>query len=363
MSNGPTSLCIQDLSKLVHDAASSLPHNPSEQDLQGCAFDVRRALINKAVQNMTQEFEQDDSNENAHDFEHYEDILRKTLAPMQGPTLQRIPKTSAFRSALLAILGLLFGSAIGQGISAAHGLSSGLVVIFGILGVVAMLWLSEHILQAAQSGTITLPLGTYTYKRARKFSLILWFGVLALAVIRDFLGGRTALLHIFESLNLFLTTGNVLGIFTNIYGVLAFALGIGLLIKRPIVFDKEGFIKQLELASLNWWNGATLCSKLLIENELLKNNPAQKHWQQVGRDVYSFAHELPNAQKQWLTERLHKLGIKTLNEEHALTWHKQMLEHYIPLGHIDDGDACYVDEPPILEDNIVVRKGTMRKIR
>ncbi len=356
-----------DLNILVEDAVSNLPDEPNEQDLQGCAFDVRRALIGKVMFNITQEIENttDSSTDNTYQLEQYEDILRKNLAPMQSPHLCRVPKASALRNALLALLGLLFGSAVGQGLSAVPnlGFSSGMVILFGILGVIAVLWLTERILQAFQSGKIILPWGTYRYTRARKFFTMGWFGILGLAIVRDFFGGRTALLHIFESLNLFLSTGNVLGIFTNIYGVLAFVGCIGLLIKRPTVFNKADFSEQLNIACLNWWSGASLCAKLLLENDQLKNNPTREYWQQVGRDIYSFAHELPSAQQLWLTERLAKLGIKTLTDEHTLTWNKQMLEHYIPLGHIDHGDACYVDEPPILEDNVVVRKGTVRKIR
>ncbi len=367
MNNQDLALNESDLSALINNAVESLPQEPSEQDLQGCAFDVRRALISQVMDNISHDLENTENKtlDHEHNFEHYEDILRKNLAPMQSPSLSRIPKPSALRNALLAVLGLFFGSSIGQGLSTIPhlGLGSALVVIFGILGVVATLKVAEHILQAFQHGKITLPWGIYSYTKARKFFIMGWFGLLAITALRDFFGGRTTLLHFFESLNLFLSTGNILNIFTNIYGVLFFIGCVGLLIKRPTVFDKADFSKQLSVASQNWFNGAHLCAKLLVENDELKNNPSREYWQQVGRDIYSFAHELPSAQRHWLTERLNKLGIKILTHEQSLTWNKQMLELYIPLGHIDDGDACYVDEPPILEDDVVVRKGTIRKIR
>ncbi len=355
-------MLVSDISKLVQDATEGLPSSPDEHTLQGCAFDVRRALIDKTVQDIIQNTDEDLTLDAQ---EYYEDILRKALPPMLAPSLKLIPKASALRAALLAVLGLLLGSAIGQGLSMVQGLGLGSasVVLCGILGVTSMLWLSEYLLHAASVGTVVLPWGTYKWPKARKIFTLFWFGLLALSIVRDFFGGRAALAHILESLALFFNSGDVLGIFTNIYGVLAFMGAAALLLKRPKIFDRDDFSQKLEVAAQNWWGNAQLAAKLLVENHNLKNDPTRKNWQQVGRDIYSFSAELPEAQQQWLVERLYRLGLEAPRAEGALTWQKDMLEHYVPLGHIDIGDSCYVDEPPILENGLIVRKGTVRKIR
>ncbi len=372
MSEQNLSLPADDIASLVQDVSSSIPKLPDEQSLQGCAFDLRRVLISKAVQNVLQDDKLQNDLASQHSFseaifdaDFLEDIFRTALPPMQTPTLRRVSQFSAWRGALLAVLGLLCGAALGQGLTGLPeaGLASGMVLFCGILGMISTLWFSEYILAAAKADNIVLPWGTYTFARARKITIMSWFAILVLAIVRDFFGGRLALLHLLESLSALLNDGNVLPFFTNIYGILFFAGAVGLLIKRPMVFDRDDFVQKLEVAAKNWWSGAQLAAKLLVENKALKDNDMREQWQKVGRDIYSFAGELPTAQKQWLTERLRKLGLEAAHAKQALTWHQDMLEHYVPLGHIDSGDACYVDEPPILEHDVVVRKGTVRKVR
>ncbi len=355
-------LSAADLSKFVQASMEKLPSTPDEQSLQGCSFDIRRSLIDKIIQIYspdTDDFMQMDKQEN------HADILRKALPPLQTPTVRPQAKPSALRAALLAILGLLFGSAIGQGLSMMESLSFGSssMVICGILGVTSMLWLSEFLLHAANKGTLTLPWGVYKWSKARKIFTITWFGLLGLSIVRDFFSGRVGLVHLLESLGAFLNRGDVLNIFTNTYGVLGFVGLIALLLKRPKSFDKDDFAQKLEVAASNWWVNAELAASLLMEIDNIKNDPSRKEWQQVGREIYSFSAELPQAQQQWLLERLSRLGLQTSQDVGALVWRKDMLEHYTPLGHIEIGDNCYVDEPAILENNVVVKKGTVRKVR
>ncbi len=351
-----------ELTNLVQSLVKDLPNSPDERALQGCAFDVRRNLITKIIEDTVPN---NDDYMHQDEQEFYEELLRKSLPSLQIPALKPQSKPSALHTALLAVLGLLFGSALGQGLSAVPSLAfgSGGMVICGILGIVCILWLADYLLQAANKGTIKLPWGVYTWIKARKLFTLSWFGLLGLSLVRDFFAARVGLLHLLESLGAFLNTGNTLNLFTNIYGTLAFVGGIALLLKRPKAFDREDFIQKLEVATQNWWDNASLAAKLLIENNNLINDPTRKEWQQVAREIYSFSAELPKAQQQWLIERLHRLGLETAREEGALIWQQDMLDHYIPLGHIDIGDACYVDEPPILENGSVVKKGTMRKIR
>ncbi len=350
-------------SNFVQEAMQDLPENPDESSLQACAYDVRRTLIETAILGLHEDAEEKQLS--TEHIEEYEDILRKTLPPLQTPAIRRAAKSSAWRSALLAVLGLLFGSAIGQGLSLVPSINFGsaAVAISGIIGVILTLWFSEFLIHSANIGRIKLPFGQYTWKKARKLFRITWFALLMLAIVRDFFSARIGLAHILESIGLFLSTGNVLGIFSNIYGLLGFIAAIAILIKRPKIFDKEDFAQKLEVAACNWWSGAELVAKLLMENNTLKNTNLHKRWQEVGRDIYSFSGELTEKQRQWLLERLRILGLDAPRETSALSWHKDMSEHYITLGHIVEGDACYVDEPPILENGLVVKKGIIRKVR
>ncbi len=358
-------IVTEDIAQVLKKATHNLPPLPDSREIQGRIFDVRRALIDKALSLALAEQQLD--GEEKH---RCEDLLRDSLPPLVAPLVQQKPHFSAWRSALVAVLGLLFGSAIGQGIAAAQLtvggsllFSAGTAVLCGIMGVMGLLWLTDYLVRSASQGYLRFPWGKTPWKRFRRAFFAAWLLILLVTVGRDFFTGQTVLVHMLESLGLFLSTGQMLGIFTNGYGLLAFLGAVALLIKRPMYFERHDFEQGLEIAASNWWAGAQVAARLLVENTQLKNDDIRETWQRVGRDLYSLAGELPEARGQWMQERLRKLGMEAPREQGVLTWSIDLQERYTPLGHLEAGDACFVDEPPILENGNLLRKGTVRKVR
>ncbi len=355
----------EDIPQVLAVATQGLSQMPDAREIQRRIFDVRRILIEKALASALAE--QKHSEEEKH---RYEDMLRDALPPLVAPVVRQRPHFSAWRSALVAVLGLLFGSAIGQGIASAQ-LSSGSSPLFsagtamlcGIMGVMGLLWLTEWLVRGASQGHLAFPWGRTSWKRFRRAFFAAWIMILCITIGRDFLTGQTVLVHMLQSLGLFLSTGQMLGIFTNGYGLLAFLGAIALLLKRPMYFEREDFEQSLAIAVHNWWAGAHVATQLLVENAQLKNDDMRETWQRVGRDLYSLAGELPEARGQWMQERLRRLGMEAPREQGVLTWSVDLQERYTPLGYLEQGDACFVDEPPILENGTLVRKGTVRKVR
>ncbi len=366
-------LCEPDYTQLMEVATQNLPTEPQERDLQGRIFDTRQRLVEKLMR----ECAPSDATNMTDSLEH-EDVWREMLPPLLVPNIRKISPFSAWRSAAVAILGLLFGTALGQALFG-EGLfassekateltyqayqGSGLVALCGLMGAMALLWLTEYLVQGRSDGNIRIFGKKYRWKRFTKLAGMTWLVVLVLAVVRDFFGAKIGIVHLVQAVGAFLQKGLVLPFFTNIYGVLLFCFVLSLLLKRPLAFDHQDFEEKLAMAVRQWWAGASRMGPLLQENIALKNDPTKAAWQKVGVELYSLAGELPEARKDWLESRLLRLGIEATREEGALIWSEDMGERYTILGHIGVGDACYVDEPPVFEQGLLIRKGTVRKVR
>ncbi len=353
-----------DLTEVLTLATQALPSQPQERDLQGRIFDTRQRLVAKVLQECAPDDVQDNLEQ--------EDIWRDALPPLLLPQVRKISPFSAWRSAAMAILGLLLGTALGQALLG-FGIinkpetptyqSTGLVVLCGLLGAMFLLWLAEYFVQARSRGHVLLFGNKYRWKRFARLAGIAWLSLLALSIIRDFFGGKVGVLHFLQSVGAFLQEGLILPLFVNNYGLLLFCFAFCALLKRPLSFDHQDFEEKLAMAVEQWWAGAIRIGALLQENISLKNDPTKAAWHKVGIELYSLAGELPEARKDWLESRLQRLGIEVAREEGELFWTDALSERYTPLGHIALGDACFVDEPPVLEQGLLVRKGTMRKVR
>ncbi len=375
----PLTMDTQALSKeLVSHAMQDMPAMPDERLVQGRIFDTRQRLVQRLMQASMIDTQNDNISL------EMEDIWREALPALMLPPIRKIAHFSAWRTAFLALLGFVLGLALGQaftlwGSNILPALSSqtdpsltqsitpsmhdGLSMFCGLLGAMGLVWLSEYLVASMTLGRISFLGKVYTWKRFWRMASLTFATVLVLAVVRDFMGAKIGIVHLLQAMALFLGTGQVLSFFTNIYGILLFLFLFSLLLKRPLSFDTHDFEEKLHMAIEQWWAGARLIGPLLQENIALKNDPTKDAWKKVGMELYSLAGELPEARGQWLEERLRRLGIEVTREQGKLFWSEDMTERYTALGHIAVGDACYVDEPPLMEQGLLVRKGTVRKVR
>ncbi len=376
----PLTLDTQTLSKeLVSAAMKDMPPMPDERLVQGRIFDTRQRLVQRLMQASAL-----DTQDASLPLE-VEDIWREALPALMLPPIRKVAHFSAWRTAFLALLGFVLGLAFGQAFTLwgshllpelssqattspalenlAPSMHDGLSMFCGLLGAMALVWLSEYLVASMTLGRISLGGKVYTWKRFWRLASLTFGAVLLMAVVRDFMGAKIGIIHLLQAMALFLGTGQVLAFFTNIYGVLLFLFLFTLLLKRPLSFDAHDFEEKLHMAIEQWWAGARLIGPLLQENIALKNDPTKEAWKKVGMELYSLAGELPEARGQWLEERLRKLGIEVTREQGKLFWSEDMTERYTALGHIAEGDPCFVDEPPLMEQGLLVRKGTMRKVR
>ncbi len=375
-------------SQVVELALQDMPPMPDERLLQGRVFDTRQRLVQKLMQEYTEVDSAHSPEKSLTPFSQaeMEDVWREALPPLLLPPIRKIAHFSAWRMAFLALLGLLVGLALGQAFthagdallwmglqeqaaslqnastSSPHMLN-GISLACGLMGAMGIVWLSEYIVAAMTLGRITFLGKTYTWKRFQRVISMTFITVLVLSLARDFFGAKAGLMHALQAFGLLISSGQVLPLLSNIYGILIFFFLFSLLLKRPLSFDAVDFTEKLHMAVQQWWAGASLVAPLLYENIHLKNDPTKDAWKKVGIELYSLAGELPQARGQWLEERLRRLGIEATREQGKLVWSEDMAERYTPLGHIAVGDACYVDEPPLMEQGLLARKGTVRKVR
>ncbi len=366
-------LVENDFKQMIDMAVKNLPTQPQEGDLQRCIFDTRQSLVQKIQGKYAPVIEEGltDLAAEAKALE-YEQMWRSMLPPLLLPTVRKITQFSAWRSAVIAILGLLLGTGFGQALlgiglistpQTPHYQSAGLVVLCALMGAMGVLWLAEYLVQAKNSGVLRVFTKKYRWKRFARFCNLTFAIVLVLAVVRDFFGGKVFFLHLVQSFGVFLHEGHTVAFFSNIYGILIFCFIFSMLLKRPLSFDHQDFEDKLQTAVRQWWAGASCIGQLLQENLELKKDNRKAAWHKVGIDLYSLAGELPEARKDWLETRLRRVGIEATREEGVLIWEPELEDRYTMLGHIAVGDACYVDEPPVFEEGLLVRKGTVRKVR
>ncbi len=380
----------QDIAQdLTYEALLALPLNPDERMLQSRVFDTRQRLVQKLLCQCAEAYTEQNK-ELKISADAMEDAWREALPPLLLPPIGKIAHFSAWRTALLALLGFLLGLAVGQaftslGVLGAYDMgdaarqgqamgeslgqpsfSMGIQLICGLLGAMGIVWFSEYLLGGMTSGRLVFLGKKYTWKRFRRFFTWGVGGLLVLSLVRDFMGAKLGILHLVQGFGFIFTSGQVLPFFANVYGIVCFCVAFALLLQRPLSFDEHDFSEKLQVAIAQWWTGASLVGPLLIENMQLKHDPTKDAWKKVGLELYSLAGELPEARGQWLKERLRRVGVEATREQGdagALYWSEEMSERYTPLGFIAVGDACYVDEPPLLEQGLLVRKGTVRKVR
>ena len=350
----------------VADSLGSLPAQcdksaATEALLEGCIFDLRRRLSDRLAREYAPPLLEAD----VPDLQ-WEDVLRASLPPLYLPTGPYAPLFSAWRSSIVAVLGLLAGSALGQGLLlyALPGAGGGLAVICGVLGVAVSLWLHHTLLMVAARGRLTLSWIDMKWKDIRR-----WFrwGLLALtvaALLRDFMAARDVVAHILGAVGLFLTQGRVLEMFSSIYGSVAWLALFSLCLMRPLRLDREAFDDRVTLAARNWWAGAARAAEALAVSAHQNRADKAKQWRQAGMDIYSFAAELPPTRREWLEDRLRLLGLEAPRDTGGpLVWEPALRDRYETLGHVEPGELCYVDQPPLLEQGQLLRKGVLRKVR
>ena len=106
-----------------------------------------------------------------------------------------------------------------------------------------------------------------------------------------------------------------------------------------------------------------MAAERLLGREAVEAARLRESWQELGHQLYSFARELAPVQRDWLIERLRGLGVDIVDNSGLLCWTDAMTEQFDPVGLLREGDPCYVDTPPLLENGVLVRRGVMRKVR
>lgn len=288
-----------------------------------------------------------------------EDILRDSLPPLHIPAGPYQPVFSAWRGAIAAIIGLIFGSAMAQGLH----LGGIFAVLCSMVGVGLALWLADSFAHARATGMVTCAGRSLRWKSLRRWGTVLLGAVLVLTLLRDFLQQNPALEDILGALSAFLTQGAALPLLQNMYWLLAFIVLFMLSTRRPVRLDMEEYRARLHMVAQTWWDNALLLRDTLLAQYAASHSAHSAQRQKAVQELYSFAAELPSAQAFWLRERLDCLGFSTTRVEGELRWGPALAAHYDVVGHITEGDLCFVDTSPLMDGEQLLRKGTVRKIR
>lgn len=328
------------------------PKPADQQALEARIFDLRRTLV-RALSAPPQESQA---------AQQVEDRLHDALPALAVSLGPYRPINTPVRTAAVAVLGLLWGSALAQGLVALMAGTALHYIICGIGGIAAALWLADTIAAAPGTGRWSVKLFSLPWKPLRRWTPLLALAVLALTLVRDFWRGTAALADVLDALNLFLAQGNTLALWTNIYTALGLLTLFVVCALRPTRLDAQAFADQGICVAKAWWGGA-LCAATAFAEQDAQRQDKGKQWRQAGADLCSFAAELPPDRRSWMEERLRRIGFTRPKQEGPLRWEAALTEQYEVLGHLEHGDACFVDNPPLYENDVLLRKGTLRKIR
>lgn len=354
---------------LVESNAGPLTLRATPAELAASVFDLRRGLVESLIRQPDAGVAQqsEDSSYAASSLPSmdaaHEDILRDSLPPLLVPSGPYTPVFSAWRGAIVAVVGLICGSAVAQGLA----LSGAAAVLLSTMGVGGALWLADMLAHASACGTLQLGSCALRWKTLRRVARLLWGAALVLTLLRDFLQQNPALQDILTAVSGFLTQGSALALLQNMYWLLALSLLFALASRKPARLDVDEYRLRLHIAAQAWWDGALLArTGILARHEQLHGKQSLLR-QKAAQELCSFAAELPSAQSFWLRERLLMLGFSALSPDGAtegeVRWHNALAATYDVVGHVEDGDRCYVDTVPLMDGERMARKGTLRKVR
>ena len=378
MSKAPQPAATTPTTELWHSAvqdclhglpAYCLPTPEVDAELQGRLFDLRRRLVDMLVREYALPAESTEAKEEGQTREYdreqeFEDMLRHRLPPLAVQPGPFVPVFSAWRSAVIAILGLLAGSTLAQGLMLGGlPLGGGMAVLCGMAGVGLALQAAHALVRAKAAGALSLPWGQMAWSKAARLCRWAFGAAVLLTLLRDFFSAREVLANLLTALGAFLGQGQVLPLLASVWGTLLWLALFALCLHRPMPLDKEAFARRVEDAACHWWGGASVAAAALAELALLRRDDRMKQWRQAGGDLYSFAAELPPARREWLEDRLRLLGLEAPREQGPLLWEPGLAELYDVLGHVEQGDRCFVDQPPLLDKGHLLRRGVLRKVR
>lgn len=334
--------------------------------LDGAAHSLRRALVGRLCATLGE------------DSVRHEDFLRALLPPLRLEPLVFSQRVVAWRLALAAALGLLLGLGLGQGVCLVAGLfaaqpyGNALTLATGVGCAAFFVWGARElaVLRAQRPGDARAPTGIVgrlaRWLRPWFLGPRGWRGWLAVAVMalaRDMWLGGASLDFLTRALLALYEQGYVLPLFANVFSLLVWLYACTLALDTPPALPPDLVVTQARLAARNWWEVAAVAAERLLGREAMDAARLREGWQELGHQLYSFARELAPAQRDWLTERLRGLGVDILDTSGPLRWTASMAEQFDPVGLLREGDPCYVDTPPLLENGVLVRKGAMRKVR
>lgn len=288
-----------------------------------------------------------------------EDILRDALPPLHVPAGPYTSTFSAWRGAVAAVMGLIAGSAVAQGLH----IGGALAVLCGMAGVGTALWLADYLAHARVKGKLQCAGRSLRWKTLRRWGTVVWGAALVLTLMRDFLQQNPALEDILTAFSAFLTQGAALPLLQNIYWLLGFIVLFTVSTRRPVHLDMEEYRLRLHIVAQTWWDSALLLRDSLVQQYSASHSAHSPARQKAAQELYSFAAELPSSQSYWLRERLDSLGFTVPALQSELRWQAALSASYDMVGHVAEGDLCFVDTAPLMNGDQVLRKGTVRKIR
>ncbi len=144
-------------------------------------------------------------------------------------------------------------------------------------------------------------------------------------------------------------------------------------------FNRQEYLNLLESVTGLWLNNVFLYFRLLLERN--SGNRGSTDTRSLARLYTDYVHKLYSASTENLPDivaemmtRAHNLGIEGLEGEPAflsghpdttrdLVWAKDMEKLYRTFGVIEVNDRVFVEEKPVVQDGVVLKKGVVRKKR
>ncbi len=333
------------LEKLISSVMRGLPPGVKTEELPARVYDLRQKLIETLLEQHPPQ-----------DVEH-ENFLRETLPPLQvepGPIRAAF---ASWRAGINAFVGLLFGAAVAQTAQ----LAGAFVALAALVGMTASMWLAE--LAGRKASGHQAKLGGWAIKKVLTWGRRIWFLLLLLAAARDFTQGRDFLNNFIIPLRDFFDSGSAQGLFNNVYWALLFIAVWFLAALRPAALDREEFAMRMRHACRHWWSGAENLAEAMEDKEIAPPSDHREAMASFTQELASFAAELDPVRRGWLEERLDGLGFAAAKSTSTMIWSQCLRETFEPVGYLAEGDCCFIDLPPLYDDDRLIRKGTVRKVR
>ncbi len=362
------------------EVLNSSNHKFDEGSINHCLINLREKCINEMIKDIIKEQDHPQKLSMEKPTLKFKDSLNSILPEIQIASLSYKNDFSALTLTIIAILGFFMGTAMGELLifpftANLTDYQGNFAHIFGLFTMFFFMYgaKNENIFHKIKNSIFPKKNSLVKSKIKNIFlrkilgKYFLWL-ILLFLIISDFLAGAKYFSLFLQAISEFIITGKAKSMVFNPYSIIIILICLFSLPKKIKYMDKDAAKNEVLTALFNWYEPCfNLAKEIYIKNSLTSKDIAKK--------LISITNILPMDKQDWYKNILSEMGLQIHNnklkelglpqnyETMPFIWKEEYSNFFDKYDLIKQGDNCFVDTCPIWENNNLVTRGLVRKVR